>query len=58
MHDLASLYPQDVQAMRDELEQHKQILGNAHERATPHNCKVQLSHVPHILYTHSASTSP
>ncbi|KAI9560111.1 hypothetical protein GHT06_014121 [Daphnia sinensis] len=27
MHDLASLYPQDVQAMRDELEQHKQILG-------------------------------
>ncbi len=29
MHDLASLYPQDVQAMRDELEQHKQILGNA-----------------------------
>lgn len=30
MHDLASLYPQDVQTMRDELEQHKQILGNAH----------------------------
>ena len=29
MQDLASLYPQDVQAMRDELEQHKQILGNA-----------------------------
>lgn len=40
MHDLASLYPQDVQAMRDELEQHKQILGNAHARVVQcNNCK-------------------
>jgi hypothetical protein len=31
MHDLATLYPQDVQSMRDELEQHKQILGNARD---------------------------
>ncbi|XP_032793527.2 high affinity cGMP-specific 3',5'-cyclic phosphodiesterase 9A isoform X2 [Daphnia magna] len=38
MHDLASLYPQDVQAMRDELEQHKQILGLCRAGTTfPHS---------------------
>lgn len=46
MHDLASLYPQDVQAMRDELEQHKQILGNAQQRSES---------APDILHSRSIS---